>query len=73
MSLNGGPSALICALTLWALGLYVLYWVIRLAVRHALTDTGVHRPAPQPDEGDPQSGPDTGQDDTPDWPSRRNP
>ena len=31
------------ALALWVIGLYILYWVIRLAVRHALEDVGVRR------------------------------
>jgi cell division septation protein DedD len=45
ISLNGnGPEALLCAFMLCALGLYILYWVIRLAVRHAFTDVGVRRP-----------------------------
>jgi hypothetical protein len=30
-------------LVLWTLGLFALYWVVRLAVRHALTDIGVRR------------------------------
>jgi len=34
---------LFITLVLWALGLYILYWVIRLAVRHALEDVGVRR------------------------------
>ena len=38
VSLNGNGPAFICALVLWALGVYVFYWVIRLAVRHAIAD-----------------------------------
>ena len=59
ISLNGnGPEGLVCAFVLSVLGLYILYWVIRLAVRHALIETGVG------------SAPDRRQlDDRPDWPT----
>jgi hypothetical protein len=59
VNLNGsGAGAFVCALMLWALGLFIFYWVIRLAVRHALTDVGVRRLVlksyeddPDPDDG----------------------
>jgi hypothetical protein len=36
-------AGLFIALIPWALGLIMLYWAIRLGVRHALMDVGVHR------------------------------
>jgi cytochrome c biogenesis protein CcdA len=33
-----GAGALLLVLFAWALGAFALYWVIRLAVRHALED-----------------------------------
>jgi hypothetical protein len=45
INLNGLPAseALFCSMVLWAFGLWVLYWVIRLAIRHALAEVGVGR------------------------------
>ena len=48
-----GPLYLICVLVLWAMGLYALYWVIRLAVRHALSEVGLDRGAFGSPEDDP--------------------
>jgi hypothetical protein len=42
--LDLGP--LVVTLILWALGLAVLYWVIRLAVRHAIQDADERRSQP---------------------------
>jgi hypothetical protein len=40
----------------WALGLVALYWVVRLAVRHALEDVDRHRDQPM-DAGRPRHTP----------------
>ncbi|WP_170839239.1 hypothetical protein [Micromonospora halophytica] len=37
------PDQLVAALVSWAIGLAVLYWVIRLAVRHAIADADSRR------------------------------
>jgi hypothetical protein len=39
-------GALLVTLILWVLGLAVLYWVIRLAVRHAIQDADARRNQP---------------------------
>jgi hypothetical protein len=52
-----GP--LLVPLLLWVLGLAVLYWVIRLAVRHAIQDADHRRnqpPAYTPSQGPNVSG-----------------
>ena len=36
------------ALAFWVVGLVALYWVIRLAVRHAITDADKRRQGPRP-------------------------
>ena len=67
MVLNGlsGAQALVCTLAVWAVGLFICYWVIRLAVRHALTDVGVRRLVARADEDaeedEPPAAPDDGQ------------
>jgi len=39
--MDGSPAVFwMLNFIIWAIGLYVLYWVIRLAVRHALRDVG---------------------------------
>jgi hypothetical protein len=35
----GNIGALVVTLVIYAVGLYALYWVIRLAVRHAIKDS----------------------------------
>ena len=43
---NTGVEALLLVipLLLWLLGFYVLYWIIRLAVRHGVLDARRRRP-----------------------------
>jgi hypothetical protein len=44
VTLNGGGfGSLLCLLVFVGAVLVALYWVIRLAVRHALNDVGVRR------------------------------
>jgi len=59
-TVNGnGFEAFFCGLLLWVFGLFVLYWVIRLAVRHAMNDVGVRRLVlnSYPEEPDPEDPP----------------
>jgi hypothetical protein len=59
-TVNGnGSEAFVCGLLLWVFGLFVLYWVIRLAVRHAMNDVGVRRLVlnSYPEEPDPEDPP----------------
>ncbi|WP_326556204.1 hypothetical protein [Micromonospora sp. NBC_01796] len=44
-SANGSLPQLIFGLVLWLGGLFLLYWVIRLAVRHAIEDADRRRAA----------------------------
>ncbi|WP_158610913.1 hypothetical protein [Micromonospora endolithica] len=43
MTLDIPPGQLVAALVSWAIGLAVLYLVIRLAVRHAIEDADRRR------------------------------
>ncbi len=36
-------DAVILSLLLWAVGLFILYWVIRMAVRHGISDADHQR------------------------------
>jgi hypothetical protein len=46
-----GAGGLIVVLILWMIGLLILYYVIRLAVRHALADHARQVAAHRPDTG----------------------
>ena len=65
ITLSGnGSDAFLLGLLFWIFGLFVFYWVIRLAVRHALTDVGVRRLVLKSysDDEDPEDGEDPGPD-----------
>ncbi|MEV4629995.1 hypothetical protein AB0J90_27390 [Micromonospora sp. NPDC049523] len=50
-SSNGSLPQLIFGLVLWLVGLFVLYWVIRFAVRHAIEDADRRRAAERRQRG----------------------
>ena len=50
---TGNADGLVRTIFFAALVLFVWYWVIRLAVRHALTDVGLRRPVLKPDGDEP--------------------
>lgn len=58
------PEAVICSILVWVFAGYVFYWIIRLAVRHALNDAGFRSAVNTPRDDVPNSPPDSNGDES---------